>query len=208
MIYRVVRKAGTLHYDDATDCMFKLVEFGTYHSSKGGVFEMASDKGGRLEILDWSSSFFSMFVDKYNDFVIIDSTYKTSMYDVSLIVTTMVDSLGISDPVGFLLAPSENSASIDDHLDHLKIGGIHSHGLHGISSCSIMTDEGSTLVEFASLISGYNPCLCSFHVNQLAVRVSSFLFLCRYTLCCVCTYISLAFENIIKVSRSLSRFKT
>ena len=165
MIYRVVRKAGTLNYDDATDCMFKLVEFGNYHSSKGGVFEIASDKGGRLEILDWSSSFSSMFVDKYNNFVIIDSTHKINIYDVSLIVTTMVASLDISDPVGFLLAPSENSASIDDHLDHLKIGGIHSHGLHGISSCSIMTDEGSTLVKFASLISCYNPCLCSFHVH-------------------------------------------
>ena len=80
-----------------------------------------------------------MFGNKYNDFILIDSVHKTNICDLSMIVTTMVDSLGISDPVGFLLAPSENSASIDDHLDHLKIGGIHSQGLHGISSCSIMT---------------------------------------------------------------------
>ena len=51
MIYRVVKKARTLYYGDATDCMLKLVELGNSHKSKGGVFEMTFDKGGRLEIL-------------------------------------------------------------------------------------------------------------------------------------------------------------
>ena len=206
IMYRVVRKARTLHYGDATDCMLKLVELGNFHSSKCGVFEMASDKGGRLEILYWSGSFSSLFVDKYNDFVLIDGTHKTNIYDLNLIVTTTVGSLDISVPVGFLLALSENSASIEDHLDYLKIGGVHSYGLHGILSCSIMTDDESTLVKVASLISCYNHCLCSFHVNQLAVRVNSFLFLYGYTLRCLCTYISLTFENITNVYRSLSRF--
>ena len=184
MIYRVVRKARTLYYGDATDCMLKLVELGNSRSSKGGVFEMASDKDGRLEILHCARSLSSLFVDKYNDFILIDGTHKTNVYDLSLIVTTTVDSLGISVPVDFLLAPSENSASIEDHLDHLRIDGIHPNGLHQFSSRSIMTDEGSTLVKVASLVSGYNHYLCSFHVHQLAVRVSYFLFLCEYTLCC------------------------
>jgi len=70
-----------------------------------------------------------------------------------------------------LLAPSENSASIEDHLVHLTIGGIHSNGLHQFSSRSIMTDEGSALVKVSSLISGYNHCLCSLHVHQVALRV-------------------------------------
>ena len=157
---------------DATNCMLKLVELDNSHSSRDGVFDMASDKCGRLEILHWFGSFFSLFVDKYNDFVLIDGTRKTNIYDLSLIVTTMVDSLGISVPVGFLLALSKNSSSIEDHLDHLKIGGIHSHGLHGILSRSIMTDEGSALVKVALLILVYNYYLCSFHVHQLAVRVN------------------------------------
>ena len=140
--YRVVRKARTLHYGDATDCMLKLVELGNFHSSKCGVFEMASDKGGRLEILYWSGSFSSLFVDKYNDFVLIDGTHKTNIYDLNLIVTTTVGSLGISVPVGFLLAPSENSASTEDHLDHFRIGGIHSNGLYVVSSCSIILMKG------------------------------------------------------------------
>ena len=126
--------------------------------------------------MHWDGSLFSLFVDKYNDFVLIDGPHKTNIYDLSLIVTTTVDSLGISVPVGFLLAPSENSASTENHLDHLKIGGIHSHGLHGVSSCSIMTDEGYALVKVAPLISGYNHCLCSLHVHQSPVRVSSWLF--------------------------------
>ena len=48
MIYRVVKKSRNFHYGDATDCMLKLVELGNSHKSKGGVFEMTSDKGGRL----------------------------------------------------------------------------------------------------------------------------------------------------------------
>ena len=115
--------------------------------------------------------------------------------------------LGISFPVVILLAPSKKFASIEDHLDHLRIGGIHSNGLHGFSCRSIVTDEGSTLVKVASLISGYNHCLCSFNVHQLAVRVSSCLFLCGYTLYCLCTYISLTLKNIIEVDWSLSRIK-
>ena len=91
MIYRVVRKARTLYYGDATDYMLKLVELGNSHSSKGGVFEMASDKGGRLEILYWAGSLSSLCVDKYNDFILIDGTHKTNIYDLSLIVTTTVD---------------------------------------------------------------------------------------------------------------------
>ena len=84
--------------------------------------------------------------------------------------------MGTLVPVGFLLAPSENSISIEDHLVHLRIGGIHSNSLHRVSSRSIMIDEGSALIKVVSLISGYNQCLCLFHVHQLTVRVSYYLF--------------------------------
>ena len=96
MIYSVVKKARTFHYGDATGCMLKSVELGNSYRSKGGVFEMASDKGGRLDILQWADSLSSMFDDKYNDIILIDGTYKTNIYDLSMIVTIMVDSLGIS----------------------------------------------------------------------------------------------------------------
>ena len=101
MIYRVVRKARTLHYGDAPNYMLKLVELGNFHSYKGGVFEMASDKGDILEILHWAGSLSSLFVDKYNDLILIDGTHKSNIYDLSLIITTMVDSLGISVPAVF-----------------------------------------------------------------------------------------------------------
>ena len=172
MIYRVVKKARDFHCGDATDCMLKLVELGNYHSSKGGLFEMASDRGGRLKILHWLGFFSSSFVEKYNDFVLIDGTRKTNVYDRSLVVTTVVDSLVVSVTVVFFVAPSENSSSIKSHLNHLKIGSNPSHDLYGSTSCAIMTDEGSTLVKVLSSISGYNHCMCLFHVNQLALRVS------------------------------------
>ena len=38
-----------------------------------------------------------------------------------------------------------------------------------------MTDKVSALVKVASDMAGYNHCLCAFHINQLAVRVSSFV---------------------------------
>ena len=56
IIYRVVKKARTLNYGDITDCILKLLELDNSHGSKGGVFEMVSDKGGRLEILHWVGS--------------------------------------------------------------------------------------------------------------------------------------------------------
>ena len=65
--------------------MLKLVELGNYHSSKGGLFDMVSDRVGILEIL------------------FIDENHKTNVYDLSLFVTTVIDSLGISVHVGLWL---------------------------------------------------------------------------------------------------------
>ena len=152
------------------------------------MFELASTGGGRLEILHWSGSFSSLFVEHYNDFLFIDGTHKTNINDLSLLITTMVGSLGILVSDGFMVVPSKKSSPIESHLDHLKIGSNPSHDLYESTSCAIMTDKRS-LVKVVSSILGYNYCLCSFHVNQLAFRVSSLsfhvgtLFSCGYTLC-------------------------
>ena len=81
--------------------MFKLVELGNCHNFKDGVFEMASDKGGKLETLHWSDSFSSFFIEKYSDFILIDGTRNINIYDISLVIITVVDSLGVSIPAGF-----------------------------------------------------------------------------------------------------------
>ena len=78
--------------------MLKLVQLGNSHRSNSALFEMASDRGGKLEILHWSGSFF-----------LLDGTHKTNIYDLSLLATTVVDSLGLSVSVGFMVTPSENS---------------------------------------------------------------------------------------------------
>ena len=44
MLYRVVKKARTIQYRDASD-------LGNFHKSKGGMFDLASDRCGRLETL-------------------------------------------------------------------------------------------------------------------------------------------------------------
>ena len=139
--------------------------------------------------MHWLGFFSSFVIERYNDFVLINGTQNTNIYDLSLVVTTVIDSLGVSIPAGFLDIPSKNSSPIERHLDLLKIGSNSCPDLSRHTTCSIMTDEGSALVNVASLISGYNHCLCSFHVHQLAVRVSYF-FLYVSTLYVINTLIS------------------
>jgi len=74
-----------------------------------------------------------------------------------------------------LLAPSEHSESIIRHTNILKLTGNYCIDPSYINSRSIMTDEGSALVKVTSDMAGYHHCLCAFHINQLAVRVSSFV---------------------------------
>ena len=97
------------------------MELGSIHKSKEGVFEMTSDNGGRLETLHLSNPLSRTFVTGSSDFVLIDGTHKTNIYDLSLIVTTVVDSLGKSVRLRFLLAPSDCFESITRHMDLLKL---------------------------------------------------------------------------------------
>ena len=82
---------------------------------------MTFDKKGRLKTLDWSNLFSESCVPKYSDFVLIDGTHKTNIYDLSLAVTTMIDSLVKYVPIRFLLAPSEHPHSITKHMNLLKL---------------------------------------------------------------------------------------
>ena len=66
---------------------------------------MTSDNGGRLETLHWSNPLSNTFVPVLSDFVLIDGTHKTTIYNLLLIINTVVDSLGKSVPLGLLLAP-------------------------------------------------------------------------------------------------------
>ena len=117
---------------------------------------MISDRGGRLEILHWLGSYSSLFIKKYSDLILIDGSHKSNIYDLSVVVTTVVDSLGALISVSFLENTSENASSIESHLHLLRIGSNSSPDLSGNTSCSIMTDEGSALVKMASSMSGYN----------------------------------------------------
>lgn len=65
--------------------MLKLVKLGNFHKPNGRLFELASDRGGRLDALHWSGSFLPLFIHIYSDFVRIGETRKTSIYDLSLV---------------------------------------------------------------------------------------------------------------------------
>ena len=104
-----------------------------------------------------------------------------------MIVTTVVDSLGKYVPLGFLLAPSGHSKSITTQMNLLKLTGNNCIDPSYENSRSVMTDECSALVKVASDMAGYYHCLCAFHLNQLAVRVSSFVFNKKYIVINDCT---------------------
>ena len=113
--------------------MIKLIEIG--------------DNGGRLETLDWSSPFSKSFVPKYSDFVLIDDTHKTNIHYLSLVVITIIDSLGKYIPIGFLLESSEHLDSITKYINLLKLTRTNCIEPSLIKTRSIMTDEGSDLVK-------------------------------------------------------------
>ena len=107
-------------------------------------------------MLDWYSPISKYFVPKYSGFVLIDGTHKTNIYDLSLVVTTIVDSLEKYAPIGFLLAPSEHSDSITKNVNLLKLVRTNCIDPSFIKTRSIITDEGSALVKLASDMAGYH----------------------------------------------------
>ena len=95
-----------------------------------------------------------------SDFLLIDDTGKTNIYDLSLIITTVVDSLGNSVPIGFLVVLFEYSDFITRQMNLLKLTRTGCCNPSSIQSWSIMTDEGSALVKVASNMDRYHHCLC------------------------------------------------
>ena len=91
MIYCVVKKFRALQFCNTSACMLKVVELSNCHKTKGGVFEKYSDKRWYLETLHWSGHVSDSFIHSYGDFVLIDDIPKTYVYDLSLVVTIVVD---------------------------------------------------------------------------------------------------------------------
>ena len=59
-------------------------------------------------------------------------------------------------------------------MNLLKLTGTNCIDPSFVNTHSIMADEGSALVKVDYDMAGYHHCLCAFHINQLAVRVSTF----------------------------------
>ena len=133
---------------------------------------MTSDKGGYLETLHWSGPSSKLFVLNCSNFLLIDGTRKMNIYHLSLIVTTVVNSLEKYIPIGFLVAPSEHSDSITRQMNLLKLTRTGCCDPSSIQSRSIMTEEGPALVKVASNVDGCHHWLYLFYINQLAIRVS------------------------------------
>ena len=91
MIYCVVKKFRALQFCNTSACMLKVVELSNCHKTKGGVFEKYSDKRWCLETLHWSGPVSDSFIYSHGDFVLIDDIQKTYIYDLSLVVTIVVD---------------------------------------------------------------------------------------------------------------------
>ena len=114
--------------------------------------------------------FCSSFISKYDDFVLIDGTHNINIYDLNLVVTTVIDSLGTFVSVGFLVAPSEHSQSIKKKY----LLRIFQFLMKNHQSC-IMIDEGLVLVNMATSLSNFCRLFCGYHVNALAIQVRTYI---------------------------------
>ena len=69
-----------------------------------------------------------------------------------------------------------------------------------------MTDEGSVLVKVAYDMAGYHHYLCAFHINQLDVRVSTFVYTKRMlsSFNCQHTFLEYVCPRINELSHSVN----
>ena len=81
-----------------------------------------------------------------------------------------------SVPLGCLLTLSQYSDLITRYMNQLKLTRTNCINPSFINTRSIMTDESSALDKVDPDMAGYHHCLCAFHINQLAVRVSIFFY--------------------------------
>ncbi|MEN9638165.1 MAG: transposase domain [Bacteroidota bacterium] len=93
---------------------------------------------------------------QYNDFIIVDGTHNTVMYDLKLMPYTVVCALGKSVIAGFALDESENGETVTDGLSMFNLGRAGS---------TLMTDGGSAFPSAASEAQMHHI-LCSQHFQR------------------------------------------
>ena len=103
------------------------------------------------------------FIRLYQDFLLLDGTHKTNVYDLRLMPLAVVDCLGYTMPVGVLLAPSESTDAVQLLFETL--------GIEDNPEYCVMTEEGAAFVSYCSGLQR-SHLLCTHHFRMKAMEVS------------------------------------
>ena len=153
LLYRTKKKACRSARGSDLDGMAKLFACGDEIKADGGVFEWTMGEDMRLESLFIRYSGMDEYVKKYGDFVIIDGTFGTNAYGLTLIPLALVDGLGKTIMAGIIICPTEKSEYI---IQGMKIIGIGDTG--GV----LLSDGGSCFPSVARALGMFHR-LCAWH---------------------------------------------
>jgi len=111
--------------------MNEFMEKGFLLRKLGGVFTYDVDTFGRLHSAVLQSVRNRKYLQEYGRYVAMDGTHMVDKYDHVLVLVTVIDCLGLSQPGGIIICPSEDSGVMMKGLEALGLprgGVLHTDG--------------------------------------------------------------------------------
>lgn len=111
--------------------MNDFMEKGFLLRELGGVFNYDVDTYGRLHSAVLQSVRQREYLQKYGRYIAMDGTHMVDKYGHVLVLVTVVDCLGLCQPAGIIICPSEDSSTMSKGLELLGVpkgGVLHTDG--------------------------------------------------------------------------------
>ena len=108
-----------------------FMEMGFLLRKTGGVFHYDLDTYGRLHWAVLQGRRNKEYLEKYSAYVAMDGTHLVDKYGHVLVLLTVVDCLGLTQPVGIIVCPSEDSEIMIKGLEFMGVpkgGVLHTDG--------------------------------------------------------------------------------
>ena len=96
LMYRVRVKGRSIVFGNDPDSINAFMSMGKEIISEGGVFEISYDESKRIGEIYVQKPSLKQYAKAYGDFTILDGTFKSSSYNLTLVVFSNVDCLGTS----------------------------------------------------------------------------------------------------------------
>jgi hypothetical protein len=140
LLYRWKKKAKEKIFGSDRDAINYFMEKGQQITAEKGVFDVRFDELMKIEEVYVQTQSMAAYARQYEDFTILDCTFRISLYDSVLMVFSNVDCLMKSVVTGFVLALSERSDTV--------VRAAHLFSLDSEQTV-IMTDQASAFISVA-----------------------------------------------------------